>query len=157
MGGPGGPPPGAEMVPLDGSKFPEGAKSGLERGFKRMGGPTGTKTTRMGPRGISDLFSTKLVGKDAPEIKLEDLSGAPKGTEVSIESLRGKVIVLDFWATWCKPCIMGFSHLNELDEELGDDFVFLSITDEDRETIKETLEKHPLKTWIGMDTDGSVF
>ena len=94
--------------------IPGGFPAGMENGIKRIGGPAGKGAKRMGPGRLADLFSAELVGNNAPEIKLEDLSGAPKGTEVSIESLRGKVIVLDFWATWCKPCIKAFPDLQEV-------------------------------------------
>jgi thiol-disulfide isomerase/thioredoxin len=47
---------------------------------------------------------------------------------VSVESHQGKVIMLDFWETWCKPCINSFPTLNKLVEEYPDDFVVLAVT-----------------------------
>lgn len=56
------------------------------------------------------------VGKPAPDLTIQTLNG--KG-RVSIESLAGKVAVIDFWATWCGPCKKSFPKLEELSKRYG--------------------------------------
>jgi len=58
------------------------------------------------------------VGQPAPGIALPMLSGGGPG-ELSLESLRGKVVYLDFWASWCGPCRVSFPQLEQLRQELG--------------------------------------
>ena len=58
------------------------------------------------------------VGESAPALALPLLPGA--STELfTLESLRGKVVYLDFWASWCGPCRISFPILNQLRKELG--------------------------------------
>jgi thiol-disulfide isomerase/thioredoxin len=56
------------------------------------------------------------VGQAAPPVRLPQLSGAG---EFSLDSLRGKVVYVDFWASWCGPCRISFPILNQLRAELG--------------------------------------
>lgn len=98
------------------------------------------------------------VGDMAPPIELEGLLQAPEGASTKPEALRGKVVVLEFWATWCGPCIVAFPHLNKLTDRFKDKPVkFISITDESREVVERFLNKRALKSWVGLDTDRSVF
>jgi thiol-disulfide isomerase/thioredoxin len=99
------------------------------------------------------------VGEEAVEIELEELFQAPEGTIATLEALKGKVVVIEFWATWCMPCVAAFPHMNELSAHYqgNDDIVFLSITDETRELAEKTLKDSPLGSWVGLDTDRSIF
>jgi thiol-disulfide isomerase/thioredoxin len=80
----------------------------------------------------------------APEFR----SVLADGKEISLESLKGKVVVLDFWATWCPPCREAIPDLKALVKKYGEKkFVLLSISvDEDEAAWRKFLEKHAM-TW----------
>lgn len=51
-----------------------------------------------------------------------------EGNEVSISEFKGKVVMIDFWETWCKPCLASFPTLQKLLEEYPERFVVLAVT-----------------------------
>lgn len=68
------------------------------------------------------------VGQPAPTFETTDINGNP----ISLAGLRGKVVLLDFWATWCGPCIGELPHLHRVREKFaGDRFTLLSISLDD--------------------------
>lgn len=92
-----------------------------------------------------------VVGDPAPALTTEHWV---KG-DAPAELQRGTVYVIEFWATWCKPCIASFPHLSELQERYGDELVILSVSDESLDTVTPFLakEKHASVTHYTMGTD----
>ena len=64
------------------------------------------------------------------------------GKVISFESFRDDVIFLNFWATWCPPCIAELPEIESLYNKLGKDVVFLLVTNEDPAKVKAFMQKH---------------
>ena len=73
------------------------------------------------------------------DLELTTLDGAT----IRMGDLRGKVVLLDFWATWCKPCRMSLPHLRHLHEQLADQpFEIIGVSvDQDEQVLRAYLEE----------------
>ena len=81
-----------------------------------------------------------LVGKAAPSFVLRE---AGDDTTISLESFRGKPVVINFWATWCVPCFAEHEVLVRSASSLGDSVQFLGVVYEDKEeAITEFLRQN---------------
>ena len=76
---------------------------------------------------------------EAPDFTLKNL----EDEEVSLSSFRGKLVLLNFWATWCPPCRAEMPSMQEMYEIIGgDDFVLLAVDlQESKRTVKNFIEK----------------
>jgi serine/threonine protein kinase len=96
------------------------------------------------------------VGQLPPEINAADWLNT--NSPASLESLRGKTVLVEFWATWCGPCIAGIPHLNQMQKKYQDKgFRILSLTAEDRETV-EAFQKGrqaPIEYTVGLGSESS--
>lgn len=95
------------------------------------------------------------IGDLAPDFQLEDT----KGNKVSLSDLRGKIVLVNFWATWCPPCIEEMPSMERLNEVVaGNDFVMLAINTEEngRSVVPAFLEKTPYTFPILYDDKGVV-
>ena len=81
-------------------------------------------------------------GRPAPDLQLVDL----EGRSVSLASLRGKVVIVDFWTTWCPPCVMEvptFKKLQTMYRDKGLEIIAISL-DEDKRDLAEFIRKNDL-------------
>jgi thiol-disulfide isomerase/thioredoxin len=79
------------------------------------------------------------VNETAPDFTLPDMNG----NQVSFDTLKGKVVFINFWASWCHPCKKEFPELNKLAEKYkGEQFVVLAVNiDKRRKNADEFLER----------------
>ena len=82
-------------------------------------------------------------GQPAPEFTLHDLDGQP----VSLNQFKGQVVLLDFWASWCGPCIGDLPALRAIKEKAADQpLVFLNLSlDTDEAAWREAIDKHEIE------------
>lgn len=103
-----------------------------------------------------DDKSLVKTGQQAPEFNVKMFDG----TTIDIAQLRGKVVLINFWATWCPPCRQELTRVQKdiIDRFKGKDFVFLPISRQDSyEKIKSFREKNGYGFPMGMDTDRKIF
>lgn len=97
------------------------------------------------------------IGSIMPDLKAEYILNGQHEKVITKDHLAGKVVVLEFWGTWCAPCIKQFPKLNNLVKEFSqEELVIISITAESENIIKPFLKRRPLDTWIVSDTDKSI-
>jgi len=79
-----------------------------------------------------------LVGTLAPDFTVQDAD-----RKVTLHDLRGKIVVLNFWATWCPPCVEEMPSLVKMQSELNDRVVVLAVSvDDDERSYRTFLKKN---------------
>jgi len=103
--------------------------------------------------GTAGITSAQEVGSKAPNF---DLAGSPK--PVRMADLKGQVVYVDFWASWCAPCKRSFPWMNEMQAKYGSrGFTVVGVNvDQKREDADKFLASTPAKFTIGYDTTGKV-
>ncbi len=96
----------------------------------------------------------QLTGKPAADLTVKDLHGTP----IRLSELKGKTVLLDFWATWCGPCRADGPALDKLYAKYADKnlvIVGLSV-DEDRPVVEKFLSQHPHPYPIVLTTENEI-
>ncbi|MGV8092834.1 MAG: TlpA family protein disulfide reductase [Mangrovibacterium sp.] len=87
-----------------------------------------------------DNISPLKIGDPVPDIGLEHLINYPQPT-AQFSDFKDQLLILDFWATWCSPCVRAIPHLEQLQREYGNDLRVLLVTSQDKNLIAPFLAK----------------
>lgn len=113
-------------------------------------------------------FSDAFEGKAGDRARLEKLQGSVQppalvlkdwqnSSVLTLAELKGKIVVLDFWATWCGPCIKSIPHTNELAAKYKDSVVFIGICHpKGADKMKGVVETHGIKYPVAIDPAGAT-
>ena len=102
------------------------------------------------------LMIMAVLGAWALAITPTAMSDLPSGQDFNLAEYRGKVVVLDFWASWCVPCRRSFPWLNAMNAKYSDDGLVVIGINVDREpaSAAEFLQKYPASFQISYDSKG---
>lgn len=94
--------------------------------------------------------------KTAPDFELKDLSGQ----RVKLSSLAGKVVIVNFWATWCGPCLQELPHLQKIHDQHKDaGLVVLAVSTDGPETLAQVRSVAKRQKWtmpVLLDQEGKA-
>ena len=95
-----------------------------------------------------------LEAGEAPALDVSNWINLPPAT---LAALKGKIVVLDFWATWCGPCIAGIPHTNELAEKFKDKVVIIGVCHpQGGENMAKMVNDKGIKYPVCLDTNGKT-
>jgi uncharacterized protein (TIGR03435 family) len=98
------------------------------------------------------LSQTNLIGKKSKELDFPLVLNSEM-KQFKLSDFRSKIVILDFWATWCSPCIASFPYLEEFQKEFNSSIQIITITDESPERIEKFLSKRKVNLPIAIDID----
>jgi thiol-disulfide isomerase/thioredoxin len=98
--------------------------------------------------------ATLSTAEQVPDVPLERFDGTP----LSIADYRGQALVVNFWGSWCQPCVKEMPDLQRVHESLGDDVAFLGVNvrDNDPADALEMIERTGVTYDVAIDPDGEL-
>lgn len=96
------------------------------------------------------IGQSSLIGIKAPDIFFANIINDTQ-KQCKLSDFKGKIILIDFWATWCRPCISSFSILDSLQKQYKDELKIITVTTEKEDKVRAFLTKNKIRFPIVID------
>lgn len=107
------------------------------------------------PETTSQATSNKeglSIGAKAPDFELKTLTGET----VKLSNLKGKKVMLNFWATWCPPCKAEMPEMEQFSKQAGDDVVILAVNIDPQLDVQGFVNENKITFPVLLDAEGKV-
>ncbi|MFZ7942279.1 MULTISPECIES: redoxin domain-containing protein [Bacillaceae] len=112
---------------------------------KKTEGPETSNPVSANKEGLS-------IGAKAPDFELKTLTGET----VKLSDLKGKKVMLNFWATWCGPCKAEMPEMEQFSKEIGDDTVILAVNIDPQLDVQSFVDEYKITFPILLDSEDKV-
>ena len=100
-------------------------------------------------------FAQPRNGQAVPDIQFSTVLNASTKT-TTLGQLKGKIVLIEFWATWCGPCLEAMPHLKQLQQQHAQQLQVITVTDETPKRINQYLTSRPSNLWFAIDSARSL-
>lgn len=104
---------------------------------------------------VQTTFAQLKNGDTVPDLKFSTLLNAPIKS-ISLNQLKGKVVLVEFWATWCGSCLVAMPHLKELQAKYPKTLQVIAVTDETIKRVGLYIKAKPTNFWFAVDTGKTI-
>ncbi|HRH42665.1 MAG TPA: redoxin domain-containing protein [Pyrinomonadaceae bacterium] len=92
------------------------------------------------------------IGEKADNVKFDNVLNSPQNT-FSLKDLKDKIVIVEFWATWCGPCLPAMEHLKSLKEKFSNQLEVISVLHESEERLQRFIKNKPSSIWHTADPE----
>lgn len=99
------------------------------------------------------------VGDNLPNYQLKSVVNY-KSDSFNFKEAKGKILIIEFWGTWCRPCIPALQHLDEIKNKFPDDVFVVGVSDDSKERLTKFLTKRAVSVPLASEKDtklGGIF
>ncbi|MFD2937550.1 redoxin family protein [Spirosoma flavum] len=100
-------------------------------------------------------FAQPQNGQPVPNIAFNTVLNAPVNA-TTLEQLKGKIVLIEFWATWCGSCLEAMPHLKQLQQKYPQTVQIITVTNETPKRTKQYLTSRPSNLWFAVDSSQSI-